>query len=107
MNNKLQKKWEEYEGSQPKQQPNWDRNAKRPPKPPLAQAPPPKPKRKPPPKKIAEKANNIENDLVFEDIEFKTPPLSPPHKPPPKDMMPGFEQDDDFWDFYNQSLPLP
>lgn len=104
VHNKLHQQWQQYEESLPKLEVNWDRNAKRPPKPPSPKIPHPKPKRKVPQKKENQK---IENDIVFEDIEFVTPPLTPLERPPPRDLMPGLKKDEEFWDFYDQALPLP
>lgn len=78
--------------------PNWDRDAKRPPPPPPAPVEKPKPRPKPKPKKP---------DVVIEDIEFKTPPMTPPPPKPDIKKVPEFKRDDEFWDFYDQSLPLP
>ncbi len=97
------KQWEAHEATLKRYQPNWDRNEKRPPpqpKPPQSK-PNPKPKKKSVPLKIG---------MLIEDIEFLTPPLTPlqPLEKPPifgtgEDAM----KDEEFWDFYDQPLPLP
>ena len=97
----MKRRWGEYLNSQPKLQPNWDRDAKRPP--PVIQPEQNKPKLKP--KRPKEKKNK--DDVVFEDVVFVTPPLTPPPPPlktPPK-PAPEFTRDDAFWKFYDQPLP--
>ena len=104
----MKRKLKEYEDNLPKATVNWNRNAKRekPAAPEII-----KPKAKTKPKKQAKDDAKVtnENDIVFEDIEFKTPPLTPPivHQKPPVAKMPGYMEDDDFWDFYDNPLPLP
>ena len=98
----LKKDWDAYELTRPKFTVNWDRDAKRPPPPPKPKEPKPKPRPRPKPPKVSTPP------MVFEDIEFKTPPLTPPPAlppaPPPANKM---DDDEDFWEFYNQGVPLP
>ena len=102
---RLKKTWDEFEESRPKPKVNWNRNAKRAPPPPKPKEPKGKPKTMPKPK---DPSPPPKSDMVIEDIEFKTPPLTPPAvllPPPPVKVAP--DEDDDFWDFYGQGLPLP
>ena len=110
MQKRQRAQWEKYQATRPKFQANWDRNAKREPAPPTKPKPKAKPKLRPLKKdpKQGSSHNIIENDIVFEDIEFKTPPLTPLYKPPPPPPAEAIQgKDDDFWDFYDQGLPLP
>ena len=106
----MKRKLQEHEDSLPKATVNWDRNAKRE-KPAQPEPQNTKPKAKTKLKKEAKDDTKVPNasDIVFEDIEFKTPPLTPPpvYQKPPVAKMPGYMEDDDFWDFYDNPLPLP
>ncbi len=109
---RMKRRLKEYEASRPKPKVNWDRNAKREKVVP-AQVPKAKPKPKPKVKKEEtpkEPSIPNANDMVFEDIEFKTPPLTPlATLPPPVAAapVPDYMEKDDFWDFYDNPLPLP
>ncbi len=107
----MKRRLKEYEASRPKAKVNWDRNAKREK---VVPAQVPKQKTKPKPKVKKEEPPKDPpvpnaNDMVFEDIEFKTPPLTPPVTlpPPVAAMKPEYMEKDDFWEFYDNPLPLP
>ena len=96
---RMEDKWKGYFESQPKFSANWDRSAKRPPAPVVREEPKPKPK--PRPKQKPKPATPPTPEIVF-----VTPPLTPPPAPPEIVELPKeFQKDDDFWNFFDQSVP--
>ena len=105
INNHLNRQWDNYAQSLPKPAVTWDRNAKRP-------TPPPKPKEhkrkpKPKPQQSIPSISSSAKEVLTEEFEFSTPPLSPFQKEPPPLIRKTSDDNDDFWEFYNQELPLP
>ena len=98
LHERMKKKWSEFEESQPKQEPNWDRNETR-------QIPKPNMSAKKPKVKARKKAKVVSpnDDKDRWDIEFKTPPLTPKVQ---LEKLPVMEtEDDQFWGFYDQKIP--
>ena len=100
LRSRMRKRWESYFQSLPKAAVTWDRRAVRTAKPPDKPPPKPKPRARPRPqvKGQGEKAE--------EEVVFVTPPLTPP--PPQPDFVqvdPGFQRDDEFWQFFDQPVP--
>ena len=99
LRDRLSRLWRQYDENKPTVTANWDRTAKREPKPPPQ--PIPKPKVKPKVKPTV-KQKPAETDLP--EVVFVTPPVTPP-PPPPEKVKPkaDFKRDDEFWDFYNKA----
>ena len=98
LNERTLKAWQEYEERQPTVEPNWDRNAKREPKPQMKK-PVTKPSKPRATKAAPAKTANVKEPAVV----FVTPPITPP--PPPAETIKvdkNFKKDDDFWNFYNE-----
>lgn len=94
----MKKSWDQYLGSQPKAQVNWDRHAKAPPKPILKDPEKPKkPQQKP---KNTKPKENKPKDSEFADIKFVTPPVTPP--PEKVKLAPKAGKDSEFWDYYEK-----
>ncbi|XP_052059391.1 uncharacterized protein LOC127736252 isoform X1 [Mytilus californianus] len=98
LRDRMKKSWEQYLGSQPKAQVNWDRNAKAPPKPILKD--PEKPKKPPQKPKNTKPKENKPKDSEFADIKFVTPPVTPP--PEKVKLAPKTGKDSEFWDYYEK-----